>query len=239
MKKLLLSLILSVCALSVSAQSVQEIMDRYVEEAGLANFDLNDPDMSVRMVMTMSVQGQDIPMDIIMEGQEKFRVEMSAMGNDILMVRNGDNGWMKMGAMTQALHAEALEQQSKQTNILSGLQFDLSQFDSKYLGEEDGMQKVELVNKSDKIKAVLFMDKATGLISKMEATLTEEQGAEMAGKTVTTALSNYEDFDGMKVPTLWTISIEDMPQGNSSVTITELELDYPVAAWMFAEPTAE
>ncbi len=238
MKKLLLSLILSVCALSASAQSVQEIMDRYVEETGLANFDLSDPDMSVRMVMKFSVAGQEIPMDAIIQGTEKFRIEMSAMGQDMLMVRNGDNGWMKMGAMVQALPAEALNQQAQQTNLLSGLQFDLSQFDSKYLGEEDGMQKIELVKKADKTKAVLFMDKATGLISKMEATL-EENAGPAAGKTVTTTLSDYEDFDGMKVPTVWAVNIEGMPEGNTSIVVAELELDYPVAAWMFAEPTAE
>lgn len=232
MKKLLFFCAFALVALSSCAQDVEAIMSRYEKVTGLDKI-VKSKDISLLTEMTIEAQSMKIPVKAIMQG-DKMRLEMEAMGMKMLMVRNGDKGWMSAGGQVQALPKEAIEQQAKQGDVLANMSWDKTKYDFAYIGEEKSgeltLQKVEATDKDPNAeikKMTLYFDKATGLVK----TAKGSQG----GAEVEVSFDEYKDFNGLKLPAVMDTKMAG--KSAAKITITNMELDYPTAEWMFVEPT--
>lgn len=233
MKKTIVTLAAVIVAIiSVSAQDATAIVKRYLKETNLESLTASK-DMSFMMEMTMTVdnQGQSMvmPVKMISKAPDKMNMSMQMAGQDVQIVVNGTQGWMKMGGMVQALPAEQLKQFTEQTNVLDNFKFDLNKFNTEFIGEKDGIQTVKLTDKTGtaKIKEqTLNFDAKTGLLASIE---TSTQGMD-----INTKLKDYKKFEEALIPTNMEVFVAG--KAVSTVVINKFELDFPTQEFMFVEP---
>lgn len=214
--------------LSAMAQDADKVIAKFEQATGINNIDMKSADASMQMDMVVEAQGAKIPMNIIMQGKDKFRIEMEAMGQKMLMVRNGDKGWMSMAGNVQPLPKEALEQQAQQSDVLGSMKIDREKYEITYVGAEGDFEILKITPKdpNDKVGAqTVYFDKTTGLMTRA---LAKAQGVDME-----ILMSDYKEMSGVKIPTVLTTSMGGKLA--AKVIVNDLKLDYPTAPWMFAE----
>lgn len=230
-KTILLVAIILMGAVATFAQDANAILDRYTKET---NINSVAPDKQNSLMIELLVKANqggtniEIPIKSITQNPGgKLRMEMNMMGQPVLMVVNGKQGWMQMQGQVQALPEAQLKQMSAQGDYLSSMRFDKSKFNLVFVEEKDGMQVVKANNIASPAESpTLFFNKETGLLSKMEMSVN--------GQTIETIMGDYKNFVGIKIPTQMTVKMG----GNeiSSITLKSFELDYPTTEFMFAEP---
>lgn len=233
MKKTLLTLALViVTVITVSAQNAEAIVKRYLKATNIESL-TTTKDMSFMMDMTMNVdnagQKMVMPVKMISKAPDKMNMSMKMAGQDMLIVVNGSQGWLKMGGMVQALPAEQMKQFTEQTNVMDNFKFDLNKFKAEYVGEKNGIQTVKLTDKTGTAKVkeqVLGFDTKTGLLSSIDANT--------QGMDVTTKMKDYKKFGDVLMPT----NMEVLVGGKvvSTIVINKFEVDFPTQEFMFVEP---
>lgn len=232
--KLLLTIIAATAlTLCVSAQNAEQILARYEQATGLNKVDLKSRDLSMMLDLNIEAQGMAMPMKYTVKGTDKFRAEMEAMGQKILIVRNGDKGWMSMGGQVQPMSIQQLQQQSSQANVLESMKIDRAKYTVAYVKEEkEGATTYDVItitaiDKNDPVGTqTLFFDRANGLLTKAKGSV--------GGADFSMTLESYKDFAGVKLPSVLSTLVGGKVA--AKVTINSMELDYPTAEWMFAEP---
>ena len=220
----------------LSAQDVQSVMNRYEERSG---FNRVDPGKTAVMSrLSVNAMGMQIPCTVITAPQGRVRVEMTANGQTILMIVNGQQGWMSVPGMgVQTIPQEQLPQMIDQYDVISGLKWNSEDYDLELLDpvQQGGIeyQVVRAVPKAEDDPTEqmdIYFDTLTGMPAFAEAQV-EVNGQKMAVKTL---LQDYKTSAGMKYPS----QIKTEVGGNtvSSVSIDTLAVDYPVNDAMFARP---
>lgn len=233
MKKLLLIITIALFSFGAMAQTATEILAKYNKATGLDKVDTNNVSF-MSNVEAARPQG-DMSVKLIAAPGSKYRAEISSVGQNVLAVMDGDNAWLKAPQGTQKVHKEALAAIIEVGNILNLLKMEQELFDFIYEGEKDGLYIVKATpkvgaNTKGVKEATHYFDKTTGLNTKSIATV------EMEGQTIKTEskTTGHKKFGDLTVPT--SITVEANGHQALKMSILDVELDYPTAAWMFAEP---
>lgn len=234
MRKLTLILAIVIIAISgVVAQTPTQIIARYDQVTGLGDIG-NTKYNNLMFDVTVESQGMKIPMKIISSTNDRMRIEMQQMGMQMLVIINGNKGWISAAGQVQPLPAEALKQQTSQGNVFSSMRWSHDKFDMEYLGEQKvGEQTIDNIKMTDKdpnakLKEVTVgFDKATGFavscIGKAD------------GVDVEITFADYKPMANVfMIPTI--INNKMGGKNIAKMVIENLTTDCQVNDEMFAEP---
>ncbi len=186
------------------AKTGEEILDKTMEAMGGNKF----KDAKTTFVQTTTtVMGMTMPSKSYQKG-EKYRIETSQMGQDVIITFNGEKGWMKMGDNVMEMPADKVEQGRSQAEpMISGFKRKIDEEGIKI--EKVGKSKIDGVNAyhikltdNDGQVTHLYINSNNYLIIKMTAS--SEQG------DVEVLFDDYKDFDGVKLPSKTTIKASGM-----------------------------
>lgn len=229
-------LLLTAVSNGIMAQDATSIIDRYYKISGFNEVDA--PGANLKMEMTISTQGMEMPCSIIISPPNRMRMEMTMAGQKMLVVVNGDKGWMSVPGMgTQPIPADQIKQISQQNNPLQSMRWDAEEFDLTLLepvtqeGVKYDVVKAKAKNANSPVtEQILYFNNATGLVSFSDATISVG-GQSMQTKT---EFKEYKTIGKFQHPSELEVSMN----GNvvSTVKIKSIEFDYPVTDEMFTEP---
>jgi hypothetical protein len=134
---------------------------------------------------------------------DRCRVVVNPERNRIILVLNGNKGWMQAGGATQEMAKTALKEKQEELYVwwlmnLTPLlkdEFQLKPLADAKVNDQDA--SVVLVSRKDFPDARLFFDKKSGLLVKIARRATES-GLPIAKEYV---YSDHKEFDGVKMPT--------------------------------------
>ena len=204
MKKILLSItLLFAVAFSVSAQTADEIIAKYIDAIGGA--EKWSKIKSIKLEGQVEVQGLAIPFTmqgIQLKGQ---RVDAEFQGNKIIDIMTPTGGWSQNPLAGKATMSPMTSEELKSKLDDLDIQDAFVGYKEKgstieFLGkdEEDGNEyfKIKMTTKNDNVKTYFF-DTKTYLIYKEES-IVKQQGQEMKAAV---KLLDYQTIDyGVKMP---------------------------------------
>lgn len=149
----------------------------------------------------------------------RCRVEVNPERSRIILVLDGDKGWMQAGGETQELNKASLQEKQEELYVwrlmnLTPLRQD--EFELKLLPDakvKDRDAAVVLVSHKKYPAARLFFDKESGLLVKIARRATES-GLLLSKEYV---YSDHKEFDGVKMPTREVITL------NGSVKFSDVK----------------
>lgn len=231
---LLISAILfSAVANYVQAQNLQEVLDKHFEAIGQENL-LEKETYTVQA--SIQQMGMEIPMTMKLKRPNKFRMEMEMQGQKMIQAYNGEKGWMIapwMSTEPQDLSGAELNQAMEQANFDGELyNYEEKGTEASLIGkvnvEGTPMYNIRLTDKNGTIKNY-FIDAEDYLIRKIKARV-NAQGQEVE---VEQNLSEYEEIDGVKMPT----KIESKnPMGTAIINFTEISFNETLDNSIFEKP---
>jgi hypothetical protein len=185
MKKILLSVLVVFAAVAnLSAQTADEVINKYVEAIGGA--DKWSKIQSLKVEGQIEVQGVAIPFTMQAVHMKGMRVDAEFQGNVIIDITTPTNGWSQnplMGKSSlEAITADELKSKLDELDV----QDEFVNYKEKgstveFLGKEEeegtSYNKVKLTTKNGNEKTYYF-DLVTNLIYKEESTI-KQQGQEM------------------------------------------------------------
>lgn len=186
-------------------------------------------------------QGQQIDMNMIIQEPDKYRIEMDVMGQSILMVVDGDKGWMAMPEMgVMPMPEDAMAQLKNQTGMTRNYKWNTDDFDFELIGDvTEGGKALQAVRFTPKKPTevtgatdnmMVYFDPATGLMDYITMDVMEG-GMGYSAKVLTT---DYKEFQGVRIPTVFHVSVDGTEV--MTMTLRKVQFDYPVTAETFAEP---
>ena len=239
MKKLLF--LAALCTLvgvfdRVSAQDAAAVIERYnkIMDAGQA-YVAKTNIMAKKSISTMMSR---IPCKVILSNPtHRMRSEVKIHGYKMLVIIDGEQGWMSSGPGMQPLSAEQIEDFRKKvvTDLFSGMRWDTEGYDFELLEP-----RTENGKKYDVVKAIaqkedakkkdqtLYFDNATGLLAFIDPALTDGNLPIMR-----TVYGNYKTVGECVYPSEVKIMVNGMTFGGVTTTLVS---DYPLKDKMFAEP---
>jgi hypothetical protein len=185
MKKVLLSIFVLVASVfSLSAQTAEEVINKYVTAIGGA--DKWSKIQSLKVEGQIEVQGIAIPFTMQAIHMKGVRVDAEFQGSKIIDITTPTKGWSQNPLMGKT-SLEAITEDELKTKLDElDVQDEFVNYKEKgstveYLGKEEeegtSYHKLKLVTKNGNEK-VYFFDLTTGLIYKEESTV-KQQGQEM------------------------------------------------------------
>ncbi|MFY8025183.1 MAG: hypothetical protein ACOVNO_07535 [Sediminibacterium sp.] len=185
MKKVLLSFFVLVASvISLSAQTAEEVINKYVTAIGGA--DKWSKITSLKVEGQIEVQGIAIPFTMQAVHMKGMRVDAEFQGSKIIDIVTPTKGWSQNPLMGKT-SLEAITEDELKTKLDElDVQDEFVNYKEKgstveYLGKEEeegtSYHKLKLVTKNGNEK-VYFFDLTTGLIYKEESTV-KQQGQEM------------------------------------------------------------
>lgn len=185
MKKVLLSIfVLVVSVISLSAQTAEEVINKYVTAIGGA--EKWSKITSLKVEGQIEVQGIAIPFTMQAIHMKGMRVDAEFQGSKIIDITTPTKGWSQNPLMGKT-SLEAITEDELKTKLDElDVQDEFVNYKEKgstveYLGKEEeegtSYHKLKLVTKNGNEK-VYFFDLTTGLIYKEESTV-KQQGQEM------------------------------------------------------------
>ena len=185
MKKVLLSIFVLVASvISLSAQTAEEVINKYVTAIGGA--DKWSKIQSLKVEGQIEVQGIAIPFTMQAIHMKGMRVDAEFQGSKIIDITTPTKGWSQNPLMGKT-SLEAITEDELKTKLDElDVQDEFVNYKEKgstveYLGKEEeegtSYHKLKLVSKNGNEK-VYFFDLTTGLIYKEESTV-KQQGQEI------------------------------------------------------------
>ena len=242
MKRAFLSYALLLSFLTILAQdrteqlSADDIVDAYLEAiGGVENWQSLT---STRMEVSMSQMGVNMPGVMIQAPPNKQRIEINAMGKEIIQAYDGETAWtinpFAGSTEAQLMPPESAEQFSRQSYENDFINYAEKGHSIAYLGQQDvnGVKCYELkMTDSDGVESFNYFDSATMLLIMQKTYIPD---GEYAGEAVETYFSNYQENDGLWVPTL----TESKSRGTTqlSITINKVEYNLELDESVFAFP---
>ena len=231
MKKVLLSLILLLTAISLSAQSLEDIVNNYT----IANkLDKVSNFKTIKITAKTSVMGMDMPMEIWMKNPDKIKTVTSFNGQKIVQSYDGIKGYL-INPMAGSLQPVEMTSEQLKEVVRSNI---FQNYMAKYLSDGkltlDGEENVD-GKPAFKIKAAidgtnsatLFIDKSTHLLVKTLAEV--NQGGMVV--PVESYPTNYTEVNGIFLPMKTTTSASGM---EIVTTFTNVEVDIPIDDSIFS-----
>jgi hypothetical protein len=184
---------MSFVAISVSAQTADEIVNKYVTALGgaekLASL------KTVKMEGNMSTQGIDIPITLTKKHLIGMRMDMEIMGTSNYQMATASKGWVFMPVMQQTEPKEMEPDQLKGIQSQLDIQGSLFNYKEKgytveYIGTEkiDGKDAFKLKAVKDGKDVFYFLDASSNFIVKTSSKATV-QGQEIEMET---SFSDYK-----------------------------------------------
>ena len=243
MKRVYLSCVLLLLGLlTIQAQerneqiSADEIIDSYLEAiGGVENWQALT---STRMEVTMSQMGMNMQGVMIQAPPNKQRIEINAMGREIIQAYDGETAWtinpFAGGTEAQLMPPESAEQFTRQSYENDFINYAEKGHSIAYLGQQEveGVKCYELkMTDSDGVESFNYFDSETMLLIMQKTYIPNGQ---LAGEAVETYFSNYQENDGLWVPTL----TESKSGGSTqlSITINKVEYNLEMDESVFAFP---
>lgn len=224
MKKLLFVSLLLLTVASLGAQTLEEIVKRNYEASSMEAY----KNASTVKITAKALQGgMEIPMVISIKNPDKVRVEMSFQGMSIIQSFDGTTGYMvnpMMGSndvieMPPADAANLMNQASFSTDLAQYLKDNKLELagESSISGKPAWIIKVTMPGGDI---MTVYLDKSTFLQIKSEMNVSQ-MGMEMA---VETYLSDYTDFNGLKLPKTTTTYANGMEMAMMMIDKVELNI---------------
>lgn len=241
MKKLLSILFIAVLtAPAVQAQTVDEIVENYLENIGGKK---NWSEMtSMVMEGKMSMQGMDLPMKIYSKNPNKQYVELDIMGKTIVEAFDGETQWSINPFQGGETAQKGTEEQNKEA---AKEQFESEFIDYKKKGHKLTLQgkeeiegtecfKIEMVKK-DGDEVTYFFD-TENFVPIMTRTAITQEGP-MKGKIAETYFSDYEEVDGFIIAHYTEAKMDG--QTLQKMTIEKVQFNVDIDDSQFAMPAAK
>jgi outer membrane lipoprotein-sorting protein len=241
MRKALSGLLLAVCAVSASAQTVDEVIAKNLEARG--GVDKIKAVKSMRMTGKMTVgPGIEVPVTLEIKKPGSVRLEMVFQGNTGIQAYDGKTGWgvspMSASKAAEPMSAEDTRDMEEQADL------DGSLVDWKAKGHAVELMGKEKVEGSDAFKLKLtlkngemryvYIDADSHLELKTEAKRTV-RGSEME---IESFLSDYKEVGGLLVPHTITQGAKGRPE-RQVISVSKVELDVPIEDARFQMPAPE
>ncbi len=200
MKKSFLVLALLIAAVSVNAQTVEEIVKKNSVATG---YDVLSKATSLYVEGRISQMGTELPLTIYVKQPDKIKVIMSYNGMEIITMYDGEKGYMinpLSGSFEPTeIPADQIESIKKNNMLLNPIEIALNENRLQYLGDEDVDSKPAyklMASNGEKEPVYYFIDKENGLLVKT-STKVSQMGQEM---TIDTYNSDFSDNNGYKFP---------------------------------------
>ncbi len=233
MKKLLFA-VLCVAMLSANAQTADEIIDKYAANlGGLAAYNKIN---SAKLTGTYSIQGNELPLTIVIINGKAMRSDVEAMGQAVVNVYHNGKGWKVNPFAGATAPTDVTGTELNDFKIQSYLAPQLMDYKSRghsveLVGKEtiEGVEtyKIKLTNKDDG-KATTYNIAVKDYSMVRSVTTREIQGQQME---VEAWFSDLKDFNGVKFYMTRESKIEG--QVFQSVKYDKIELNVPVDEKIF------
>lgn len=223
-------------AMSVQAQTVNEILTKYFENTG---GEQNWKSIkSTKMVATMAMQGMEFPGTIYSAPPNKQRVIVNVQGQEIVQAYDGEVAWMINPLMgtgeAQKVPTEMAEEMAKQ------------EFESPFIGYKEKGHEVVLegketvdgtetfkvkITKKNGTEEYYFFDTEYYVPIMVQTAVTS---GPMKGQMTSTYMSDYQEVDGLMMP--FFIETKVGGQTAQKITIKEIQLNVDLKDELFAFP---
>ncbi len=228
MKRLFFAL-LSIAGLSASAQTVDEVIQKYNDAMG--GLDAFNKVASAKMTGTVTVQGTDFPLTVQMINGKAMRTDVAVMGQSVTNVYKDGKGWKInpfMGAETATdVEGAELNDFKNQASLAGGLMDYKSRGNQvELLGQEDVEAvktfKIKLTSKDDGRVSTFYISTANYMLVKSLSS------REMQGQTVEveTFYSDMKDFAGLKFFMSRSQKIDGLEF--QAIKLSNVELNVPI-----------
>ena len=225
MKKVFLFLAGIICVAVLNAQSVDEIVKKF---AAANKYEKAATLKTIRISAKMSMMGMDIPIEMWMKNPNKIKVVQNLMGQEIIQVFDGTNGYLvnpaSGGTTPVPLTKEQIVEVQRNNLFTNPLDAYLKEGKLTLEGEESvkGKPAYKLKVTIDPANPMtVFIDKASYLLVKSAMTV-NQGGASMA---VESYPSDYQEIGGILVPMKTTLSATGIEM---VTTFTKVEVDTPI-----------
>ena len=192
---------------------------------------------SVRMSGTVSAQGMEMPLTLVLKRPNLVKQEMTVQNARVVQAYDGQKAWAinpMLGPgpqVIEGLQADALKNQSMIDGPLVGYKQRGDSLEVVGPAEVEGARTWKLkLSRKDGNTMHVFLDAETGLERQWSAT-TEQNGMTM---NVDTIMGDYQPVDGVPMPR----SMRTMVDGQQVATVrmTSIEFNVPVDPSEFAMP---
>lgn len=236
MKKLTLLLLSFVC-IAASAQTADDIIQQY--SAAMGGLDAFNKISTAKITGTVTTQGRTLPIITQMINNKAMRMDVEAMGQQIINVYNNGKGW-KINPFANApvateVKGSELTNYKAQASLLNNLaDYRNRGHQVEYLGQEDvngsKVYKIKLTSKDDVKTTTYFISTSSYFLIK-SVTKREIQGNQYDAETIYT---DIREINGLKFCMHITVTVE----GNvfQEVNYEKIELNIPVDEKIFLQP---
>jgi outer membrane lipoprotein-sorting protein len=233
MKKVMLAIAVALAsAVSINAQTVDEVIDSHIKARGGA--EKLSAVKTAKMEATMSVMGMDLPLKMSLVQGRAVRTDISAMGQEVITVIDGDKGWIlapPMGVTTPtAMPEDQLKSSASQMDISNGL---LNYKASGAMAELIGKEKID---GADVFKVKMTLKNGMAVTHYFDAGTYNliKSGLKVGDTDAFVTMSNYKMVDGISFP--FTTEVTNPQMGAMVTNFSKIELNTPVDEAIFAMP---
>lgn len=196
MKKSILMIAMAIITLSLSAQDLASIVNKYEKASGA---DKLNSFKTIVMEGNMDVMGMQMKMVIKEKKPDKIKTVMEMSGMEMVTVINGDKGYQinpMMGSSEPTpLPADQIAQAKSNRNLGSSISQLFKEDKLEFMGEDTfrgtPVFKIKMISEVGDIYT--FVDKKTYLVKGMQVEVS--QGG--VSQLVESVMSNYENIDGV------------------------------------------
>lgn len=229
MKRILLLALPVFAAFTLSAQSVEKVLDKYFTNTGGIEKWKNLK--STRMEGKMAMQGMEFPGTIYAKLPNKQRVEVSVQGMNIVQAYDGTTAWwinpFMGGTEPQLMPDEMAESITSQEFESPFLNYKEKGHTVTYegKGEVEGAEThiLKLTKKNGDVEYHYFdAEYFVPIMSK-----TTVKSGEGKGQFVETYLSDYQEVDGLLFPFFIESKMDGQSMQKMTITSVKINEDYP------------
>jgi len=238
MRRLTISFVIALFAISLSAQDLNKILNDHYKASGQDKL-AKISSVTISGKNTLVAMGMETGIKLYQARPNKLRVEADFAGQKIIQTYNGTTGWMYAPAMGISQPKQMGTEELK--SIMTQAEIDSPLWDYKAKGKN-----VELLGSSAdgseyKIKVTdpaaedmtIYINKETSLITKLQMT-TMANGMEAE---VEMEMKDYKVIKG--IPTAHYMGTKMSGQVVSTITFESIEYNKPLDASLFEKPVIE
>ena len=229
MKRLTLFSFAIIFAISAAnSQTLDEIIKQYSVAIGADNL---ASIKTIKATGRTSTMGMDMPMTAFMKNPNKIRVTTSFMGQEMIMIFDGVNGYMINSMLGSAQPTELNGEQLRQLQSYNTFNNNLLKFHENKQITFEGTENIN-GNPAYKLKInvpelleqpmYIFIDQKTGLPAKATVAV-EQMGTLMNVETFT---SDYVNVSGVVMPKKSTVIMNGMEI--MTMLFDQIEVDIPI-----------
>ncbi len=225
MKKSLVMVACILAAVTVNAQTLEEIVNKYTAANKL---DKITSFQTIKITGNMSVSGMDLPMEVWMKNPNKIKTVTSFNGTEMIQSFDGEKGYTINPMTGSSDPVEMTADQVKElmrSNIFQNYVINYLKNGQLTLDGEDNVSGKPAFKITAKLEngsnATIYIDKASYLIVKTTAEV-NQQGMAI---TIESYPSDYQDTNGVLLPMKTTSSASGM---ELVTTFSKVEVDVPI-----------